>query len=346
MLIGSFKKHARESSLWTIIIALLILLLMIISGIIGYMLIEDFTFVEAVYMTVITMSTVGFSEVRDLSQVGMIFTSVLIVFSFGVFATVITTATRYIVSGVFSNYYKLNKVKKRIERIDNHVIVVGYGRIGKQIIEELTAHNQPVVLIEQKEGIIDAIRNETSLLFVQGDATVDEVLIEAGIMRAKALITALPIDADNLFVVLSAREMNDKIKIISRAADEQSDKKLKHAGANNVIMPSKTGGTRMAKLVAQPDIVEFLDYILLQDMKSVKLEEVSCESLSCEYQNKSIRDLDIRNISGANIVGLRRGDGSYIINPGADELLSCEDKIFALGLPEDLEKLKQVLRKS
>ena len=344
MFIRPINEILKESSFRTVIIAISLLVLMIITSIVGFMLIEDFSFVESLYMTVITMSTVGFREVHTLSPAGMIFTSLLIVVSFGVFATVITTTTRYIVTGVFSNLYKSNKVKKRIERIEDHVIVVGYGRIGKQIIEELTSYNEKTVIIEENEDIVDVIRSETSLLFVQGNATQDEVLIEAGVMRAKAMITALPIDADNLFVVLSAREMNNDLKIISRAAEEHSDTKLKHAGADNVIMPSKTGGTRMAKLVAQPDIVEFLDNILLQDIEHVKLEEVSCETLSCKYENKTIKELDIRRKCGANIVGLRHSDGSYVINPSANEQLCCEDKIFALGSPEDLKNLKEILR--
>jgi voltage-gated potassium channel len=334
-----------DNNFKTMVFALALLVLMIVVGVFGYVFIEDFSFFEALYMTVITMSTVGFKEVHELSPSGMIFTSVLIVLSFGVFATVITTATRYIVSGVFSNYYKIRKVKKQIEKIENHVIVVGYGRIGKQIVEDLLAHNQSVVLIEQNDNIIEKIRSSNNLLFVQGDATNDEVLLEAGISRAKSLITALPIDADNLFVVLSARELNKGIKIISRASNDNSDKKLKHAGADNVIMPAKTGGTRMAKLVAQPDIVEFLDFVLVQDTGSVRLEEVSCASLSKAHDIKTIRELDIRNKSGANIVGLRRADGSYIVNPIPDETISREDKIFALGTNQDLIKLKDILRK-
>lgn len=337
-------QSSMDSNFKTMIFALALLLLMIIVGVTGYIIIEGFGFFEAVYMTVITMSTVGFKEVHELSQAGMIFTSILIVLSFGVFATVITTATKYIVTGVFSSYFKIRKVKKQIEKIENHVIVVGYGRIGKQIVEDLIAHNQRVVLIEQDENIIEKIRTDSKLLFVHGDATNDEVLIEAGIMRANSLITALPIDADNLFVVLSAREMHNTIKIISRASNENSDKKLKHAGADNVIMPAKTGGTRMAKLVAQPDIVEFLDFVLVQDTGSVRLEEVSCASLSKAHDIKTIRELDIRNKSGANIVGLRRADGSYIVNPIPDETISREDKIFALGTTEDLNKLKDILR--
>ncbi|HXK80888.1 MAG TPA: potassium channel protein [Bacteroidales bacterium] len=337
-------ESSMDSNFKTMIFAIALLLLMIIIGVLGYIVIENFKFYEALYMTVITMSTVGFKEVHELSQAGMIFTSILIVLSFGVFATVITTATKYIVSGVFSSYFKIRKVKKQIERIENHVIVVGFGRIGKQVAEDLIAHNQSVVIIEQNLSIVEKIRNTTNLLFVHGDATNDEALVEAGIMRAKALISALKIDADNLFVVLSAREMNNNLKIISRASNENSDKKLKHAGADNVIMPAKTGGTRMAKLVAQPDIVEFLDFVLVQDTGSVRLEEVSCYSLSETNDVKTIRELDIRNISGANIVGLRRADGSYIINPTPDETISKNDKIFALGFTEDLKKLKEILR--
>ncbi|GAB4304530.1 MAG: hypothetical protein Kow0068_26250 [Marinilabiliales bacterium] len=182
-----------------------------------------------------------------------------------------------------------------------------------------------------------------NLYYIHGDATQDEVLSEAAIEKAKALITTFPNDADNLFVVLTARQMNPSIKIISRAYDVHSDIKLKRAGATNVIMPDKIGGQRMAKLVSQPDIVEFLEYIMLQDNKDVKIEELSCEKMASCFANKSIRELDIRNISGANIVGLRQAMGNYIINPSPDIILTSEDKLFVLGNSEQLIKLKQIL---
>lgn len=335
------KRHFRS-----IFLGLLILFLIFLIGVGGYILIEGYRPVDALFMTLITMSTVGFGEVHALSDLGKLFTSVLIIFSFGVFAYVVTTFTRYVIDGVFRNFYIDNKVKKRIAKLKDHVIVCGYGRNGRQATLELLEHNEKVIIVEQSLEIIEKLRDETEYLFIQGDATNDAVLEQAHITKARALITTLPIDSDNLFVVLTARQMSPSLKIISRASEDYSDKKLRRAGANNVIMPDKVGGQQMAKLIAQPDIVEFIDYILLQPSRAVSLEEVSCENIAEYFVDKSIRELDVRNASGANIVGLRTATGEYIINPSPDVILSSKDKLFAIGTPDQITRLKNILHRN
>ena len=326
-----------------IFIAFVLLILVGVIGINGFIVIEDFDFVEALFMTIITISTVGFGEIHPLSHAGQIFTSILIIFSFGIFAYVATTFTRYIVDGIFRNYYKDRKVKNRIAKLENHVIICGYGRNGKQASLELLEHNVTVVVVEEKEPVIEKIREESELLYIHGDSTLDEVLLQAQIGSAKALITTLPVDADNLFVVLTAKEMNPDLRIISRASNDQSDIKLKRAGATNVIMPDKIGGKRMATLVAQPDVVEFLEYIMLQGENDVNLDEISCKSLSSCFEGKSIKELDIRNESGANIVGLKKPDHTFVINPKPEIVLSRNDQLFVLGTKDQVAKLKQTL---
>lgn len=340
-----FRDNTSSQNINTkgIIIAILILLFIIILGVVGYIVIENFHFIEALYMTIITIATVGFREVAPLSQPGKIFTIILILFSFSIYAYVISNITRYIVSGIFTNYFKKKKVEKRIKNLSDHVIVVGYGRNGQQTVEELVAHNKKIVIIENNPEIITFIRDETDLLYVQGDATNDDVLYAAGTEHAKALIASLPADADNLFVVLSAREINPQLKIITRASNENSDVKLKRAGANNVIMPSRTGGQRMAKLVAQPDIVEFMDYVLLQTITETNLEEVSCSQMLSDHKKKTIGELKIRKSTGANIIGIRRQDGTYLVNPGADVKLSSADHIFVLGKQDEIAELKKMM---
>ena len=330
----------------TIVIALAMLAITMLLGIIGYILIEGFTFVEAMFMTIITISTVGFSEVQPLSEVGQVFTSILIIFSFGIFAYVVTTFTRYIVDGVFRNYYKDRKVKNRIAKLEGHVIVCGYGRNGKQVAIELQEYKIPVVIVEEKESVVEQVREESDFMYIHGDATLDDVMESAMIRKARALITTLPIDADNLFVVLTAREMNPKLKIISRASKDHSDVKLKRAGATNVIMSDKIGGQRMATLVAQPDVVEFLEYILLQGHDQVKIVEISCKNLSTCFNGKSIMELDIRNESGANIIGLKRKDKTYIINPRPSVVLSHDDQLFVMGSKDQIVKLTQILEET
>lgn len=310
----------------------------IIIGSIGYSLL-GFTPSEAVYQTIITMATVGFEEVHQLDNRGMWFTSFLVVVSIGVFFYAVTSFTRYIVEGVFMNSYKDNKVKRKIDKLSGHVVICGFGRNGKQAAIELSQHDVKVVVIEDQAETVHLLRETHGMLYVEGDATDEEVLKLAHLENAQALITTLPTDADNLFVVLTARELNPALKIISRASVDNADVKLKRAGATNVIMPDKLGGQSMAKLVAQPDVVEFIELILLQSIESVMLEEISCQKIASCFEGKTLSELDIRNTSGANIIGMKREDESYLINPVPETPLLSTDKLFALGSKTQINQL-------
>jgi voltage-gated potassium channel len=336
-------KDLKKEGLRSVQFALLLLVAIVIIGIFGYMFIEKYSFADAFFMTIITMSTVGFQVIKPLTPAGQIFTSFLIVISFGIFAYAVTTLTRYIVDGIFRHYFMDTKIRNRIEKLKNHAIVCGYGRNGKQSVEEIIKHKMEAVIVDDKESIIDDIRKHPNLLYVQGDATNDETLENANIKNAKALITALPNDADNLFVVLTARELNPNLKIISRAADAQSVKKLKSAGATNVIMPDSIGGQRMAKLVTQPDVIEFVDYIMLPTPDEVYIEEVSCQNMDSCLAEKTIGDWAIRQHTGANIIGLKTTDNKFVVNPTPDVKISSYDQLFVLGTADQIKKLKDVL---
>ncbi len=332
----------KKSNLKQAYLTMGLLISVILIGSTGYSLL-GFTLSEAFYQTIITIATVGFEEVHQLDNRGMWFTSFLVIFSVGIFAYAVSTLIRFVVEGVFRNSYKDSKVKRKINGLSNHVVICGYGRNGKQASLELLEHNETTVIIEKNTELVQGMRNSNDLLYVEGDATDDDTLISAGIENAKALITTLPEDADNLFVVLTAREINPALTIISRASAENSDVKLKRAGATNVIMPDRIGGTRMAKLVAQPDIVEFVDFMLLQGMDSVVLEEISCKDLSNCFAGKSINQLDVMNKSGAKIIGLKREDNSYLINPDQKTTLLSSDKLFALGTKNQIDQLMETI---
>ncbi len=328
----------KHKSLKHIYFTLALLLIVVTIGSVGYRML-GFTVPEAIYQTIITMATVGFEEVHPLDNRGMWFTSILVIFSIGIFAYAVSTLTRFIVEGVFRNTFKDNKVKRKIDRLSGHVVICGYGRNGKQATAELMEHNVPTVVIEKNSEIIQSLRVIPGMLYVEGGADDEEVLKQSNLKNAQALITTLPEDADNLFVVLSAKDINPDLKIISRASVVNSDVKLKRAGATNVIMPDKIGGQRMAKLVAQPDIVEFVDYMLLQSMEHVVLELISCDKIAASFTGKSIRELDIRNESGANIIGMKRLDESFLINPEPDTTLNPSDRLFALGTRKQINHL-------
>ncbi len=317
---------------------LILLASVIVIGATGYSLL-GYTFSEAVYQTIITIATVGFEEVHPLDNKGMWFTSLLVIFAVGIFAYAVTSFSRFIVEGVFRNSYKDNKVKNKIDKLSSHVVICGFGRNGKQAAIELREHKEQIVVVEQNAEVVQMLRDTPGILYVQGDAADEEVLKKANLTKAKALISTLPQDADNLFVVLTAREINPDLTIISRASADNSDVKLKRAGATNVIMPDKVGGKRMAKLVAQPDVVEFIDFMLLQSAESAVLEEIPCDILSNFFTGKSIGELFYRNNSGAIIIGLKHSDNSYIINPSKDTVLDRSDKFFALGSRDQIEQL-------
>jgi voltage-gated potassium channel len=318
-----------------------LIFMILVVGTSGYMVIEKYRFLDAVYMTIITAASVGFREVNPLSDAGKIFTSLLIIMSLITLGYSISIITTYIIEGEFQTYFKHKKVRSEIEKLDGHVIVCGYGRNGRQSCEQLKSGNKKFLVIESNPDTIEQMRADGKILFLEGDATKDEVLIEACISKASALITALPDDADNVFVVLTAREMNPKLKIISRASDDASENKLKRAGANNVIMPDKIGGTHMAALVTKPDVLEFLDYIT--GKINIRLEEIFYSNLSDRLKNKTIRELEIRNKTGANIIGFKKGDGDYIINPSPDTVMQEDSKLFVLGTQEQVTKLLEIL---
>lgn len=312
-------------------------------GTIGYVLIDSYTWFDAFYMTIITVATVGYGEVKPLTDSGKIFTALLILTSFGTFAYAVSSITKFVFEGEFNDFYKNRKLNSTIEKLSDHVIICGYGRNGRQAAQVLKKHNQRFVVVENDQKLTSTLNHKHSDLIVSGDGTQDEILIKAGIMRAKALITTLPVDADNVFIVLTARNLNKNLTIISRASEDNSDTKLKIAGANNVIMPDRVGGAHMASLVMKPDVIEFIDTITAEGGNNISLEEISFTNMPDALKDKTLKDLEIRNKSGANIIGFKTATGEYIINPSADTQIIANSKLFVLGTPEQIIVLKQLL---
>jgi voltage-gated potassium channel len=322
---------------------LLILLSLWVIGTIGYVFIEDYSWFDAFYMTIITVATVGYQEVHPLSVEGKLFTAFLIITSFGTFAYAVSSITKFVIDGEFNEFFKNRKLNATIDKISDHVIICGYGRNGRQAAQVLKKHHKRFVVIENSATLTATLNHKFSELVITGDSTQDEVLIKAGILRAKAIITTLPVDADNLFIVLSARNLNKNLTIISRASEDNSDTKLKIAGANNVIMPDRVGGAHMASLVMKPDVMEFIDHITAEGGDNISLEEISFERIPDELKNKTLKDLEIRNRSGANIIGYKTATGEYIVNPSADTRIIPASKLFVLGTPEQIAALKIIL---
>lgn len=319
----------------------LVILLLFVAGILGYMFIEGLNLADALYMTVITISTVGYGEVRPLSTEGRMFTVVLIMSSFGTFAYTITELTKYVIDGEFRRLLLHYRVDRSISKLKDHTIICGFGRNGKQAYQTLTENGVKCVVVEQKKDLLQDLIETDKVLYVEGDATHDDVLIRAGIKEAKALITTLPNDADNLFVVLTARVTNAKLKIISRASEDNSDAKLRHAGVDNVIMPDRVGGAHMAQLVIKPDVVEFIDMLTGQSKVDTHIEEISCGSLPDSYVGQNLRELNVRKNWGANIVGFKTAEGEYIFNPSPETRIQPHSKLFVLGTSKQISEMKK-----
>lgn len=320
-------------------LALFLLVIVFAIGVFGFHSIAVMSWIDAIYMTVITITTVGFAEVVPLDENARLFTVCLIIISVFVFAYAISVITEYILSRNTLKNIIQRKTLKKISRMENHIIICGFGRNGRQASEKLNAHGEEFVIIEKERSVIERYEDDR-IYFVEGNASEDEVLQKAGIDQAKCLITALPSDADNLFVVLSARQINKKLLIISRASQETSYKKLKLAGADNVIMPDKIGGEHMASLVVVPDLVEFIDNLSISGDNKTNVEEIKTEDLTPFGSEITLKELDLRRKTGCTVIGYKTPEGEYIINPEAELQLVKESKIIVLGRPEQIELLK------
>lgn len=322
--------------------AVSLLAIVIVIGVIGFRIMGDYSWVDAIYMTVITITTVGFGEVKPLDAEAKIFTIFLILTSIIIVGYAITVITEYILSKNDIEELKQKKMQKKIDSYSGHTIICGYGRNGKQAATKLLAYKRPFVVIEKNKELYDKYQSEL-VPFVLGNANEDEVLMQAGINRAGTLISALPNDADNLFVVLSARQINSELCIISRASQDTSYNKLKMAGANNVILPDKIGGDHMASLVVVPDLIEFIDNLSIVGKSNINIEEINVNKLyNTQHTVKTIRDLDLRKKSGCTVIGYKNPSGEYVVNPEANQPLEPNSKVIVLGRPEQIVELNSI----
>jgi len=324
-------------------LAITLLIALLFIGVLGYRTIAGYNWVDALYMTVITIATVGYGEVTPLDDTAKLFTVFLILTSIAIIAFSLSVITEYIVKQSNPLLIQRRKVKKMISAFENHIIICGYGRNGKQVAQKLLAHKKKFIIIEAEKEIVDRYNSEKLPMF-WGDAIDDEVLKKAGIYKATTVICTLPEDADNLFIVLSARQMNKDLKIISRASKPSSYRKLKLAGADNVIMPDRIGGDHMASLVVVPDLIEFLDNISLVGDGSVNIEEIPSDKVTKGKTNQSILDLDIRSRSGCTIIGYKSPEGKYIVNPDANQPLEPKSRIIVLGDAQQIQTLNKLYR--
>lgn len=333
------KLQRRYGSLWPFLMGLVSLLVVFFGGVYAYMVVEGWTYMESFYMVLITLSTVGFEEVHPLSDNGMILTSILILLGVGNFAFLVGSFTQILVEGRLQTFLGRHRVQKTIDKLNNHIIVCGYGRIGAIAVAEIEREGLPVVAVEKDEAL-SVKMDEDDILFLTGDATSDDVLTRAGINRAKSLITALSSEAANVYVALTARQMNPDLHIVARADNEAHISRLERAGADRVMLPHTLGGVRMAQSVVRPTVTSFLE-LTSGGKLDLSMEELKVSDRS-ELVGKNLIESKIRQRFNVIIIGVQRSDGTTEFNPEATHVIKAGDTLLVVGSKEGLGDLWQI----
>jgi len=313
------------------------------GGTVGYMVIEGWSFNEAVYMTIITVSTVGYGEVRPLSEGGRIFTAALIVSGILLIATGANFIFSSIIEGTFGEILRRQGMQQKISKMNNHFVICGIGAVGEDIIHEFISANEPFVLIDREQEVLVALtREHPKVLYVTGDATHDDVLKHAGINNAKGIIAALGNDADNLYICLTARSLNPRLRIISRAVDAGSIDKLKKAGADYVFSPEIIGGIHLAAAALRPTVMSFLDTILRGQHLNLLLDEVTVKTGS-SLAGKTLKETEISKKIGIVIPALKSAELNQLtFNPSSDSVINVGDTLIGFGTPEQMVQLRKI----
>lgn len=319
-----------------LIIGIIILLVTISSGVLGFMIIEGWNFIDSLYMTVITITTTGFQEVHPLSQSGHIFTVFLIILSFGTIFYIGGTGVQYVIE---SKFIRRRRMLKQMEKFKDHYIVCGYGRMGSHICDKLEEAKVPFVVIENNPNNFAKL-DSLGHVYDKGDAASDDTLIRVGIQKAKGLVVVLSTDPENVFATLSARVLNPSLFIVARAIDEDTESKLIKAGANRVVKPYELGGSRMAEIVLRPGVLDFIDVVYGSKKVDIHIEEISVKKGS-KMHKKTLAELPLRSEFNTIIVAIQNEEkGIFIYNPKGDTIVDEGNKLIAIGEEANLDKLR------
>jgi voltage-gated potassium channel len=314
-----------------------ILLAFILVGSLGYVWLEGWDFFDALYMTVITLTTVGYGEVRPLTRVGRAYTMVLMLAGIGVMFYLITGLARIIVEGEIRDALGKRKLQRDIQKLHDHYIICGFGRIGEIIARQLKSHHVPFVILENKPELVAGLEDLGYHVLV-GDATKEEVLLEAGIERAKGLIAVVSSDANNVFITLTARSLNPHVFIVARAAESGSGRKMLRAGADRVESPYELGGIKMAEAILRPNVVTFLELAMKEDV-DLSMEEIPVAATS-SLVGMALKDSGIRQQLNIIVVAIKKDNGDMIFNPSPGAQIASGDTLIALGMRKSLDTLE------
>jgi voltage-gated potassium channel len=325
-----------------LIIPIIILTVLLIGGTLGYRYLEGWPLLDALYMVVITLSTVGFREVYPLSHIGKFLTMGIIVCGVGTAVYTLGQAIEIMVEGEIIGFRRKRKMDRIISEMRDHYIICGYGRVGHQVAHEFLAEKKSFVIIDSKPETAKEME-ALNIPYIIGDITSDEQLEEAGIRAAKGIIACADSDTANVFVTLSARVLNPKLFIVARASQKETEEKLRKAGADRVISPYFIAGRRMASMVVKPVAVDFLDTVMHSEHLELNLGEFKVEERS-NLVNRSLGEAQIRQNSGAYILSIRKPTGNFVLQPVADTKVETGDVLVAIGTPHQLTLLEKVVR--
>lgn len=341
-----------NASLRRLVVAIFVLITLVALGATGYWALGEgrWDYAECVYMTVITLSTVGFAELPEMVEVPGTrpLTILMIVSGVGALAYVQGNLTALLIEGVFGQVYRRNRMRKAIANLERHVVVAGAGSTGKHVIEELVATSMPFVVIDRDLAHLERLSRdvvEGRMLYVHGDATDDHTLVAAGVGRAMGVVAALTHDKDNLFVTLSARSLNGNARIVSKIVEDRADAKMIRAGATSVVNPAMIGGRRMASELVRPEVNEFLDQMLRDKTKNLRIEECVVPKGS-SFSGVSLKDSPIRRETKLLVIAVRDTDRSFIYNPDPDHVLDGGATLIVMGDSESVTKLRKILDES
>jgi len=335
-----YQLNTASSPLQKLRVVVLALVLTVAGGTLGLMYLEDMGFVDSLYMVVITLSTVGFGEVKQLADDSRLFVMALIIIGVILGGFSVTVLGQMVLEGQFKEIVSRRKMDKRLGRLSNHYILAGFGRVGRQVAREFQKENVPFVVVEKDQEAVDRMMNG-GLLHVQGDATDEDVLRRVNIEQAHTLVSTLPDEAHNVYLTLTARQMNSRLKIIARADFEEGEKKLRRAGADQVVIPHVIGGIRMAMASLRPNVVDFMQLASIGE-EGLTLEEVVIPSNS-QFVNKSLLDSGLKQQFGVTIIGIRPSGGRMLLNPAPTTMLQGGDIMVLIGHIDKLEQLNRLM---